>query len=474
MSSLAQDLDMLRELSENRDRAKKLREQSLYALKQIDIKKKRFADKDKSPEDGGIDFKKWVIGNDTVEIALLVKVQNYRDISESDNENNKADASPESPHTPLTLHDLIYSDYALVEWYFKKKKKSKEEKLTAINLQQARAHVMRATLPTAYAKDNKNFSLIFYGPPGTGKTTLAESLALSANVPLLRLSPSDLILQGQELIEGRARDVFEALSMLTQCVVIFDEFEPVLKSRGKDKSSAQEKLRDTSRELARISDALWNISEKDDPKFRFVLGGMLPKFIKLHDAVEKQSFAYCLGTNYLNDIDEAAKRPGRFDERFPIYKPDVLSRAGLLLYRLSQTSQFSEAKVESENFYQVVKRFIEVVARTTDGDANQINKLFKVGKDKIPEKTLQYIFNLTADLLEEFTKNEPHEKNEKVQEDLRQATDIDADEKEERQWLIDYEENFVAAFGKFDELVEKSGIVTALGVCLTPPTANSE
>lgn len=370
---------------------------------------------------------------------------------------------PERPHTQLELHDLIYSDYALAEWKF-----GGDQRSTAISLQKMRAHVMRATLPVGYQKHRKTFSTIFYGPPGTGKTTLAESLALSARAPLVRLSPSDLILQGQELIEGRARDVFEALSMLTQCVVIFDEFEPVLKCRGKDKPLSQKDEQNRREyELERIADVLQVFGEKDDPKFRFVLGGMLPKFSKLYDAAETQSFVYCLGTNYLSSIDEAAKRPGRFDTRIPVYKPDVLSRAGMLLYRLSRTGDFDHLSG------QMAERFIDVVAITTDGDANLINKLFKIGKgeagDRVAENVLRYILHQEAKLPEELSKEEPSVKAEKVQDELTRAGHIDDEERKERQWLINYEKSFLEPRGEISGTMGGPEIVERLAQHLRPP-----
>jgi hypothetical protein len=101
---LSQDLEMLRELSEGRRRAKELREQTLQALKQIEHKNKKcgtskrnespFKDR-KTIKNGGIDFGRWVAADDEVEIALLVKVQSHREISENENENNKPrNASP--------------------------------------------------------------------------------------------------------------------------------------------------------------------------------------------------------------------------------------------------------------------------------------------------------------------------------------------------------------------------------------------
>lgn len=345
---------------------------------------------------------------------------------------------PERPHTELTLQDLIYSDYALVLYGPLRKPVEHEEELTAILLQKARAHVMRATLPDRYGQDNKDFSTIYYGPPGTGKTTLAESLAFSAGVPLLRLSPGDLILQGQELIEGRAHDVFEALSMLTQCVLIFDEFEPVLENRGKGAGSSPNELT----ESAVITDVLQHISG-NDPKFRFVLGGMLPKLIKLHDAAEKQSFAYCLGTNRLNDIDRAAKRNGRFDKRVPVYKPDALSRAGALLFCLGQAKKLNVPDKKTERVSEL-QRFMRILCKTIGQPADRISRLFKIEKDeKGLMGTLGYILN-DRELPKEL-KKESQKQHDDLKQELATNVHLDKDEKEKEQriWIRDYENGFL-------------------------------
>ncbi len=390
----------------------------------------------------------------------------------------------ERPHTKMTLHDLIYSDYGLVTQHFKK-----EDRLLALNLQKMRAHIMRATLPKNYGKDKKTFSAIFYGSPGTGKTTLAESLALSSKAPLIKLSPSDLILQGQELIEGRARDVFEALSMLTQCVVIFDEFEPVLKNRKKEEIQTSKFIYNdasyntqemSAYDVARMSVALQKISQQDDLKFRFVLGGMLPKFGKLHDAAEKQSFVYCLGTNILNDIDDAAKRKGRFDKKFPVYKPDALSRAGTLLYRLSQAAEFNQIDQnrEKKKFYEVCRRIVKVTAGTIGESAEQINKLFKVeikddGK-KIESDVLKYILGQPEIILpEEFTRTSLKEKLEDLKNEIFQSpADIYEREDEQRNWLIQREENLQETSEVVKETIkdamEVSDVIKALELHLKP------
>jgi hypothetical protein len=385
---------------------------------------------------------------------------------------------PKRPHTHLTLRDLIYSDYGLIGYGPAKKPIDDEERLTAIHLQKARAHVMRATLPERYRQDDKNFSTIYYGPPGTGKTTLAEALALSARVPLLRLSPGDLILQGQELIEGRAHDVFEALSMLTQCVIIFDEFEPVLKNRGNETKSSNSGDR-----LGRIGDVLQNIGEKEDPKFRFVLGGMLPKLIKLHDSAEKQSFAYCLGTNYLTDIDPAAKRKGRFDKRIPVYKPDALSRAGALLYWVSQAKKVNEPRKTEDNSIakktdqgdkkrlSEMKRFMAIIGRTVGESAGRINKFFEVQKNEDEQneltETLKFILHFKKQGMPKGLK-ESRDNLETLKAETPVSVFLDEEENEvaQREWMHEYEERFVNEADKIDKQTTRIEIIKRLNRCL--------
>jgi ATP-dependent 26S proteasome regulatory subunit len=142
---------------------------------------------------------------------------------------------------------------------------------------------------------------------------LLEALAKTTSVPLIELSPSDIAVAGQEAIESRARAIFQALSLLTKVVIIFDEFEPVLLSRRRNKGE----------------------TESDDRSiFTFLTPGMLPKLTRLHQAAEEQRFVYYLVTNHYEKLDEAAIREGRFDRHIGIYNPDPLSRAGAFRFKL--------------------------------------------------------------------------------------------------------------------------------------------
>ena len=243
----------------------------------------------------------------------------------------------------LGLRSLIYPDYEL-QLYFKPSNNSDYHETphrfdgvsVGVRLQQMRAHLSRAILPKPYSHrsaDKKNqriYSAIFYGPPGTGKTTMAEALACTTELPLVRLSPGDLMVHGTDVVESRARVIFESLSMLSQTVIVLDEFEPVVRRRDSGSDSGNDPKRNP-----------------DPPEFRFLVTGMLPKLRALNKAAKEQSLVYCLGTNYLNEIDAAAKRAERFDLHIPIYHPDPISRCQQFLYQMVYLAEKIEKRQAS-------------------------------------------------------------------------------------------------------------------------------
>jgi len=192
----------------------------------------------------------------------------------------------------IHLLNLFYPDFGLVI------SKIRADSI-AMALQDMRAHILGVPLT------KHKYSLVLYGPPGTGKTTIAEALAKSCNVPLIEVTPSDILLAGAEKIETRARLVFEGLSMLTDVVILFDEFDSILWSREGE--------------------------QQTDGILRFLTPGMLPKFKKLNEQAEKQRITFILTTNRIGGLDKAATREGRFDMKFGIYPPDPLSRCGRLV-----------------------------------------------------------------------------------------------------------------------------------------------
>lgn len=162
-------------------------------------------------------------------------------------------------------------------------------------------------------------SIVLYGPPGTGKTTLFESLAVCADTPLIVVTPGDFLLFGTESLEGQANAVMSALGMLTHTLILFDEFDSVLHTRDNQKGMAGSAL-------------------------EFLPGNMLPKLADLSAATKRNHCAYGLATNYLERLDSAAIREGRFDQKRCVFFPDAPSRACRLI---SEVTQFKRMLEES-------------------------------------------------------------------------------------------------------------------------------
>lgn len=228
----------------------------------------------------------------------------------------------EPKNSGLGLNDLFYPDYGFST---EKSGLIKRESI-ALTLQDMRTQVLGV-------QGNSLCSLVLHGPGGTGKTMLVEALANTCNVKLVEVTPSDIAKGGEADIEKRARAVFHALSMLSHVVILFDEFDPILKRRdgsGKDSTSI----------------------------FTFLTPGMLPKLKALHDSAKEHKVGYVLITNLIRTLDIPAIRKGRFDLAVGIYPPDPLSRAGYFAKLCRR-----HAKSRSWEGFDL-SRFAEVIAKT--------------------------------------------------------------------------------------------------------------
>ena len=160
---------------------------------------------------------------------------------------------------------------------------------------------------------------LLVGPPGTGKTLLAKAVAGEANVPFFSLSGSDFVEMYVGVGASRVRDLFKQAQAMAPCIVFIDEIDAIGRSRDSRNSGADSEREQTLNQL---------LSEMD--------GFDTSKGIVILAA-----------TNRPEVLDKALLRPGRFDRRVIVEKPDLKGRIDTLKVhskdvKMDETVDFNE------------------------------------------------------------------------------------------------------------------------------------
>ncbi len=179
---------------------------------------------------------------------------------------------------------------------------------------------------------------LLVGPPGTGKTLLAKAVAGEAKVPFFSLSGSDFVEMFVGVGASRVRDLFKQAQSQAPCIVFIDEIDAIGKSRDSHYGGGNDEREQTLNQL---------LSEMD--------GFDTSKGIVILAA-----------TNRPEVLDKALLRPGRFDRRIIVDKPDLKGRLEVL-------------KVHSKNVLMHDSVDLEAIALATSGAvgsdlANMINE----------------------------------------------------------------------------------------------------
>ena len=197
---------------------------------------------------------------------------------------------------------------------------------------------------------------LLVGPPGTGKTLLAKAVAGEAHVPFFSLSGSDFVEMFVGVGASRVRDLFQEAKKHSPCIIFIDEIDAIGKSRDGRLGGGNDEREQTLNQLLAEMDGF------DSHTACLVLGA----------------------TNRPEVLDPALLRPGRFDRRIIVDRPDLKGRVDIL-------------KVHSKNVKMDETVDLDAIALATSGAvgsdlANMINEAailaVKNGRQAVSQKDL--------------------------------------------------------------------------------------
>ena len=176
--------------------------------------------------------------------------------------------------------------------------------------------------------------LLLVGPPGTGKTLLAKAVAGEAGVPFFSISGSDFVEMFVGVGASRVRDLFEEAKKNAPCIVFIDEIDAVARRRGTGMGGGHDEREQALNQL----------------------------LVEMDGFGINEGIIVMAATNRVDILDPAILRPGRFDRKVAVGRPDVKGREEILkvhskekplgedvdLHRVAQTtSGFTGADLEN-------------------------------------------------------------------------------------------------------------------------------
>lgn len=176
--------------------------------------------------------------------------------------------------------------------------------------------------------------MILVGPPGTGKTLLAKAVAGEAGVPFFSISGSDFVEMFVGVGASRVRDLFEEAKKNAPCIVFIDEIDAVARQRGTGMGGGHDEREQTLNQL----------------------------LVEMDGFGVNEGIIVMAATNRVDILDPAILRPGRFDRKVAVGRPDVKGREEILgvhtkekplgedvdLHRIAQTTAgFTGADLEN-------------------------------------------------------------------------------------------------------------------------------
>jgi len=203
--------------------------------------------------------------------------------------------------------------------------------------------------------------VLLVGPPGTGKTLLARAIAGEANVPFFSISGSDFVEMFVGVGASRVRDLFEQGKKNAPCIIFIDEIDAVGRHRGAGLGGGHDEREQTLNQL----------------------------LVEMDGFESNEGVILVAATNRPDVLDPALLRPGRFDRRVVVDRPDVRGRESILKVHTKKTPLADDVD-------------LSVIARGTPGFAgadlaNLVNEAALVAARQNRKVVTMFDFELAKD-----------------------------------------------------------------------------
>jgi len=278
--------------------------------------------------------------------------------------------------------------------------------------------------------------VLFYGPSGTGKTLMAKAVSQESNANFITINGPEIMSKFYGASEGRLRDIFREAEENAPSIIFIDEIDSIAPKRV-----------DTSGEVERR---------------------VVSQLLSLMDGLRGRGEIICVGaTNRVNAIEEALRRPGRFDREIEFGVPNVKGRKEI--FQIHTRGMPLEDDVNLDNYAEITHGFVgaDIMAVSREAAMFSLRRVLpKINLDEpIPSEIIQELKIKDDDFAKAINLIEPSAMREVMVElpdvsweDIGGLEDIKQELKEAVEWPL-----------KYPKLFEKAGIRPLNGILLFGP-----
>ena len=278
--------------------------------------------------------------------------------------------------------------------------------------------------------------VLFYGPSGTGKTLMAKAVSQESNANFITINGPEIMSKFYGASEGRLRDIFREAEENAPSIIFIDEIDSIAPKRV-----------DTSGEVERR---------------------VVSQLLSLMDGLRGRGEIICVGaTNRINSIDEALRRPGRFDREIEFGVPNVKGRKEIL--QIHTRGMPLEEDINLNDYAEITHGFVgaDIMAICREAAMFSLRRILpKINLDEpIPSEVIQELTITNEDFVKATNLTEPSAMREVMVEISNVGWDDIGGLEETKQELLEAVEWPL----KYPKLFEKAGIRPLNGILLFGP-----